>query len=289
MTEKFAYPVARGYSDTPVMDETPTGLPPSRRRHVTRRVLHLIALAIIADLGVLIAELLAGMDPIADFAQRPILYLHMLLGTIVAFGIFGAVLGSREARLEEWAITDQLTGLFNSRYFHERLRQSLASARRQRAPLSLVLLDADHFKRINDQHGHPTGDSVLQSIGATLSSQLRTGEVGARVGGEEFALLLPATPVEQAAVAAERIRVAISREVEIPGRGEPRTVTLSAGVAGIEVDGSADPAELYKRADRALYRAKREGRDRVAIEGSATVDGGKMGTGKMGTEGRSRS
>lgn len=254
------------------MIETPPAFSSRRKRHVYRRVLHLIALALVADLAVLLVEILAGMDPIADFVQRPILYLHMLLGTIVAFGIFGAVLGSREALLEEWAITDQLTGLFNSRYFHDRLRQALASARRQRTPLSLVLFDADHFKRINDEHGHPTGDLVLQSIGATLSSQLRTGEIGARVGGEEFALLLPATPVEQAAVAAERIRAAICSEVEIPGPGEQRAVTLSAGVAGIEIDGSVDPAELYQRADRALYRAKREGRDRVAIVDSDEVD-----------------
>jgi diguanylate cyclase (GGDEF)-like protein len=236
-----------------------------RRRHVVRRVLQLVGLALLSDVAIIAAELIAGMDPIADFEQRPVLYLYMLLGTIVAFGVFGAVLGSREALLEERAIRDPLTGLFNSGYFHARLRQALASAQRLRTPLALVLFDADHFKRINDVHGHPVGDQVLRAIGATLEAQLRTGEIGARVGGEEFALLLPGTSAETAAAAAERIRRAIQQQVAVPGRVEPRTVTVSAGVACVAPGQTSPPAEIYQRADQALYQAKRAGRDRVVI------------------------
>ena len=122
------------------MSETPNqalGHSSRCKRHVVRRVFQLIALALLSDVVVIASELVVGMNPIADFLQRPVLYLYLLLGTIGTFGVFGFLLGSREALLEENARTDPLTGLFNSRYFHERLQQAFASAKRHKTFLSL--------------------------------------------------------------------------------------------------------------------------------------------------------
>ena len=103
------------------------------------------------------------------------------------------MVGSREDLLEEMALRDSLTGLFNARYLQMRLEEELAAAKRHRTPVSLVLFDIDHFKRVNDEHGHPVGDRMLRLIGRTILSKLREGETAARVGGEEFALLMPHT------------------------------------------------------------------------------------------------
>ena len=235
-----------------------------RRRHIMWRVTQLIFLALAADVAVLLVEFAAGLDPFMDFQQRPVLYLYMLVGTIVAFGVFGAVLGSREALLEEMALRDSLTGLLNSRYLHARLREELASAKRHDRPTSFVLFDIDHFKKINDEYGHPVGDQVLQLIGKTMLSTIRTGEIAARVGGEEFALLLPGTPVREAAVAVERFREAIGQAAVSINNGKRIKVTVSAGVACV-TDDPQDADSLYALADSALYQAKKQGRDRMII------------------------
>ena len=164
-----------------------------------------------------------------------------------------------EAELERLASRDALTGLANHRIFHERLRTELALARRGARPLAVVLLDLDHFKRINDTHGHLAGDDALRTVAGRLAGMVREGELLARVGGEEFAWLLPGASGHGALAAAERARRAIA-ETECPGVGR---VTVSAGVAA--VDGSGDGDGLYARADAALYRAKAEGRNRTVV------------------------
>ena len=237
-----------------------------RKRHLTRRVSQLVLLAVVSDVLFLLVELVAGLDPLSDFQQHPFLYLYMLLGTIAAFTVFGVVLGSREALLEEMAFRDSLTGLHNSRYLHARLREELASAKRDKRPTSLVLLDIDHFKKVNDQYGHPVGDQVIQFVGRIIQSVSREGEVTARVGGEEFALLLPNTSTREAAAAAERLRGVLGRASIRIGSGHRLAVTVSAGVACANDDGGRDAAVLYRRADQALYRAKDQGRNRVNIE-----------------------
>lgn len=154
------------------------------------------------------------------------------------------------ARVEAMARTDALTGLPNRRAWDEELRRELARAGRHGHPLAVVMLDLDHFKAFNDEHGHQAGDGVLAELGRAWRTQLRVSDFVARYGGEEFAALLPACPPDEAIAAIERLRIAI-----------PAAQTCSAGVA--YWDGHETPEALTGRADLALYRAKRAGRDRV--------------------------
>jgi diguanylate cyclase (GGDEF)-like protein/PAS domain S-box-containing protein len=160
-----------------------------------------------------------------------------------------------QAELERLATHDPLTGLANHRVFHEQLQAEVARAGRHRHPLSIAVLDLDHFKAVNDQHGHPVGDSVLREVAERLHAVAREGEVLARVGGEEFAWILNAEGLD-AFAAAERARRAIG-ESTFPNVG---TVTMSVGVCDLTAAGESE--QLYQRADEALYCAKRQGRNR---------------------------
>ncbi|MCU0308825.1 MAG: diguanylate cyclase [Thermoleophilia bacterium] len=161
-------------------------------------------------------------------------------------------------RLTALAVTDALTGLANRRAFEARLAEEVGRARRHGRPLSLAMLDADEFKRVNDRHGHPAGDRVLRSVARALAQEARPGDMVARLGGEEFAIVLPETAAPAAARAVERIRQAASAAVE-PRLGP---LTLSGGVSEL-TPADRGPATLIERADLALYRAKAAGRDRV--------------------------
>ena len=153
--------------------------------------------------------------------------------------------------LEATARTDELTGLPNRRAWQEQLPRELSRASRRNEPLSVAMLDLDHFKRYNDTRGHQTGDGLLVQVAARWSLELRPTDILCRYGGEEFALALPACSLEEGLEVVERLRAAM-----------PEGQTCSAGVAGW--DGSESAAELLDRADRALYSAKRAGRDRSA-------------------------
>lgn len=171
------------------------------------------------------------------------------------------------SRLRRMAITDGLTGLYNHRHFHEILGLEFERASRYGQPLSLVMMDIDFFKRINDAHGHPVGDTILAELAARLKKHVRRIDTLARYGGEEFAVLLPQTGVEEAGVLAERIRRDTESRPFRTAKGG-LSVTVSLGVCGTEKDGAGSPAELLNKADEALYRAKREGRNRVVARGS---------------------
>ena len=167
-----------------------------------------------------------------------------------------------EERLAQLAAEDPLTGLLNHRSFHERLSEEAARTQRTQRPLALVLLDLDHFKQVNDSLGHPVGDEVLIEVAERLRGVTRAGEHLARVGGEEFAWLLPEADAAGALAAADRARAAV--------RGTPfalgGTLTVSAGVCTLD-DAGGDPRELYRLADTALYRAKAAGGDRAVTYG----------------------
>ncbi len=171
---------------------------------------------------------------------------------------------SNAQTLEELALqatTDAVTGLANHRRFHERLHEEIERALRYDHSLTLAVIDIDHFKRVNDTHGHQTGDRVLAEVAQQLAAQARIGDVVARVGGEEFAWLMPDTDVEGGRAAADRARDAIST-LTLPG---DLAVTVCAGICGFTHD--LDAQALIGCADEALYAAKHAGRDRTLVHG----------------------
>jgi diguanylate cyclase (GGDEF)-like protein len=175
------------------------------------------------------------------------------------------IVGEQHARLESLAATDPLTGLANHRHFHDRLAEELERARRGRYPLSVVVVDLDHFKRVNDRHGHPVGDELLRAVGTILLAAGREADLVARLGGEEFGIVLPNCDQAGAHAVADRLRAAVAR-VPGPSRG----VTCSAGVASFPSD-ARDAVGLVELADGALYWAKRSGRDQVRCYDPAHV------------------
>jgi diguanylate cyclase (GGDEF)-like protein len=160
------------------------------------------------------------------------------------------------------AATDALTGLPNKRAVADTLKRMLAHASRTLTPLGLVMIDLDHFKNINDRHGHPVGDQALANAGAAITSALRASDFAGRNGGEEFAVLLPDTDLAGAVEAAERIRLAIADIVLPAGIGS--VLTASLGVA-VYPDHATTAERLERLADAALYTAKRAGRNRTEV------------------------
>lgn len=164
--------------------------------------------------------------------------------------------------LQELAVVDPLTSLFNRRFFDRRLQYEMERFSRYGKPLGMVLFDVDHFKRVNDSHGHQVGDAVLQHLAEVAKRTVRKVDVLARYGGEEFCVLMVESNATQASIGAERLRAAIeSSVVEIDGIRVP--VTVSLGVAAAAPGWEGDANALYRSADAALYRAKMEGRNRV--------------------------
>ncbi len=168
-------------------------------------------------------------------------------------------------RLRSLAIADHLTGVHNKRYFVARLAEEVLRARRHGRPFALVMLDLDHFKRVNDTHGHDAGDAVLRELGALLRALARGDDVPARYGGEEFAVLLPDTDLQGAHAFAERLRVRVEA-LDVIVRGVRLPITASLGVA-LHSGGGTSGDDLVKAADEALYRAKQSGRNRVVVTG----------------------
>ncbi len=164
-----------------------------------------------------------------------------------------------QAQLQELATTDSLTGLRNRRYFMYRAAEEFERARRYRLPLALLMLDADHFKAINDRYGHPIGDQVLQALARRGQELLRDVDLFARIGGEEFAILLPQTDLDAARVVAERLRQRMASTPIVTDQG-PLILTISLGLTGFDAT-VIDFDALLRRADAALYRAKQNGRN----------------------------
>ena len=165
-------------------------------------------------------------------------------------------------QLETLATTDGLTRAYNHRYFTERLEEELRRCKRYRLPLSLLIIDADHFKEVNDRYGHASGDAVLRDMGALLRECMRDTEIVARLGGEEFGVLLPQTDEIQAGIAAERLRAAVEARDFRSVDGQPIHVTISVGISGFPPN-AATRADLMEQADRAMYAAKRSGRNQI--------------------------
>ena len=164
-------------------------------------------------------------------------------------------------QLKELAIRDSLTGLFNRRYFEETLLAEFAKAQRNNTPLAIILVDIDHFKRVNDTYGHQAGDCALQVLANLIQEHVRASDITCRYGGEEFILAMPGMSLEEAYERAERLRVAV-KETTIQFKQHVIQTTISGGVGALpEYSGSKDG--LVSVVDQALYRAKEEGRDRI--------------------------
>lgn len=203
-----------------------------------------------------------------EAAQRDALHLQLQANSILEVRVAERTQALKEAnrRLQAISLTDPLTGLRNRRYFDEKIEREAVRAKRNTAPLSLLMIDIDHFKRVNDQYGHPAGDVVLRQVASTLKSCLkRETDVAARFGGEEFCILLPNTPHEGALHVAEIIRQTIEQNrINLPD-GQPINLTVSIGLSTL-------PPALFDRtdlllqvADTALYQAKSDGRNRVVF------------------------
>lgn len=169
-------------------------------------------------------------------------------------------------RLYESSTRDALTGAYNRSHFDERLRAEIAFAARHRTEASLVLLDIDHFKRVNDTYGHQAGDLVLRELATLSLRSLRAEDVFARFGGEEFGVILRGIHLRGAQRLGERLRVALE-STSITSAGQAIRVTLSAGCASVACSAAATAEEIIKIADRRLYLAKTGGRNRVIAEG----------------------
>lgn len=176
---------------------------------------------------------------------------------------------SLQAQLTEQANRDPLTGLYNRRYLHDSMQREFDRCARDGAPVSLLLIDLDHFKLVNDHHGHSVGDEVLRQVSAILEQETRSSDICCRYGGEEFLLVLSGVGAQAAQERAEHCRSQVAAHPWLVN-GQAFAVTLSVGVA-CTADTHLTPAELIDRADQALYRAKAEGRNRVCLSGAANM------------------
>jgi diguanylate cyclase (GGDEF)-like protein len=188
----------------------------------------------------------------------------VLLGTTICL----TKLSRYERRLIVQSMTDPLTGLLNRRSFLDLSGKEEARARRHGNPFAVLMLDIDHFKKINDNHGHPVGDLAIKALAAACGKVLRPHDILARYGGEEFVLTLPHTPPEGARIVAERIRTAVEL-ITVPSETGEVRFTVSIGVA--TYDGGEPFDQVVERADKALYVSKQGGRNRVTVDGAEPV------------------
>jgi two-component system, cell cycle response regulator len=167
-------------------------------------------------------------------------------------------------RVRNLSIRDGVTGLYNHRHIMEMVQAEFDRVDRYQNPFSVLMIDIDHFKKVNDEHGHPAGDAVLREIAVVIEGCLRTVDSVGRYGGEEFVVLLPHTPHDEAMQTAERVRGQVAAHVFRPPQGATLQVTISVGVATAPTEAAGTAAAVIREADKALYRAKSAGRDRTA-------------------------
>lgn len=192
--------------------------------------------------------------------------------TVLKFSYQDALEESFQRKIFDSAVKDGLTGIYNKKYFMDRIETDFAYAKRHRSPLTLLLFDIDHFKRINDTYGHPAGDYALRELAALVKKTVRNEDVFARFGGEEFAILMRDVDDAKALVVAEKVRRLVETTTfEFEGTRIPVTVSVGIGTMSASTNPPIqDSADLVNRADQYLYKAKRGGRNRV--EGKA-LDG----------------
>jgi diguanylate cyclase (GGDEF)-like protein len=244
-------------------------------RHVKlpqgERFVPVIILSVKSDVDSKVAGLRIGAD---DFLAKPFAEAEILArcAAMLRIKTLQDQLQSTQKTLAEQSITDALTGLKNRRFFDERLPEEFRRAQRYADPLSLIMVDLDHFKRVNDQFGHQMGDVVLRDAAASIRASIRDPDICARFGGEEFAVMLPKTHVGGALAVAERIWRALGDRVyrqEVPAAGQEGAVeikvTASLGLAFFPSKDITSADLLVKFADEALYQAKSSGRNTICL------------------------
>lgn len=204
---------------------------------------------------------------LAEIAADRLAYTYLIVSTSTVFVSLGFLLGTTEDELRKLALTDSLTGLLNRRHFTSRLQEELARAKRYKTPLSLLIVDVDRLKTINDGFGHEAGDKAIKAVAQTLLQTLRTSDIAARYAGDEFAALLPQTSANEAMGLAKRIGQHV-RQVCYGTANHPMSVSI--GVADIDIAENMSAEELFVAADEALYAAKAAGRNSVVA--AARVD-----------------
>jgi diguanylate cyclase (GGDEF)-like protein len=187
------------------------------------------------------------------------------MGSIIAICLENVI--SNEM-LKYIGLTDALTGVYNRRYMDRRLAEEIARARRQSYRVSCMYIDVDHFKQVNDTHGHQAGDDVLREVASRIKAELRMSDALGRFGGDEFVVLLIDADLESARIVAHRIRASVADQAFLLAEGKGLAVTVSIGVAALPEVGREHPIEevaqqLVAQADAALYEAKQQGRNRV--------------------------
>lgn len=239
--------------------------------HVGSHSIASLALLPLCRQGELIGSLhLGSTDPERYEAGTGTAFLERL-ANIIAICLETAL---TQERLKLVGLTDGLTGVQNRRYFEHRCPVEVSQAQRHQQPLACMFLDIDKFKRVNDTHGHQTGDEVLRSVAKIIQGQLRASDTIARYGGEEFVVLLPQTPGHYAHEIAERIRLAVASHPFVTGTREKMVITISIGLAMLPQQSASDIGQqaenLIARADKAVYQAKHRGRNQVITDGVIT-------------------
>ncbi len=232
-----------------------------------------MALAVVASVAASLVMLLVLMD-VLGIPRGPLfgkyLLMTVLISAVVSASVSAVIVKLlrevEQARraLQQQAWRDELTGLDNRRRFAELALREIDRSRRIRQPLVVALLDIDDFKRVNDRHGHGAGDELLASVARAAAGALRSTDLSARWGGEEFAMLLLDTSAEDALPVLERVRSAVLALPPIGSGASAFRVTVSVGVATLKADESFE--SLVDRADRAMYLAKQNGKDRVVVD-----------------------
>ncbi len=236
------------------------------------------AVPALADVPVVIVTAEEGKDALyaaleagaTDFLRKPVDDLELIARTrnMLLLRERHLALAAANERLFALATTDALTGLATRRHFMKRLAEEIARAKRYGRSLSVAMIDLDHFKQVNDRHGHQLGDQVLRTFAECLSSTLRTVDMAGRLGGEEFAICLPETGGASAAIICERI-LARTRDLRIAVDDGSIGFTASIGITELHEDDDAE--DMLLRADTSLYAAKAAGRDRIADDSGATL------------------
>ncbi|MGO1162760.1 PleD family two-component system response regulator [Brucella pseudogrignonensis] len=238
----------------------------SQIRTIERTRLVPIILVVNEDEGSLVVRALElGVN---DYVMRPLekLELYARLRTQIKRKCYNDLLRQSLHRTITMAVTDSLTGLHNRRYLDTHMPVLLTRATGRERPLTVIMIDFDHFKRVNDQYGHDGGDDVLREFAARLRKNIRGMDVMCRYGGEEFAIVLPDTDLANAAAVAERIRDAVSEEPFLLFGGKHQiSMTISIGIASLRLMGGDTVEALFARTDAALYEAKKKGRNRIVL------------------------